>query len=76
MRMPTRRGVGEGSTSREAIDDRCAGPIRRGNGNGTLEERSRLSGETREGEAQSLNAIARMAARAGVGQGRMSVEAG
>ncbi len=75
MRMPTRREVGEGSTSREAID-RCAGLIRRGNGNGTLEERSRLSGETREGEAYSLNAIARMAARAGVGQGRMSVEAG
>jgi hypothetical protein len=75
MRMPTRLVVGEGSTSREVID-RCAGLIRRGNGNGTLEERSRLSGETRAGEVKSLNAIARMAARAGVGQGHMSIEAG
>ena len=75
MRMPTRRGVGEGSTSRKVID-RCAGSIRRGNGNGTSEERSRLSGEAREGEVQSLNAVERTAAGAGVGQGRMSVEAG
>ena len=73
--MPTRHGDGEGSTDREVID-RCAGSIRRGIGNGTSEERDGLSGETREGEAQGLNAIERMAARAGVGQGRSSVEAG
>jgi hypothetical protein len=75
MRMPTRHGDGEGGTSREVID-RCAGSIRRGIGNGASEERSGLSGETREGEAQSLDAIERMAALAGVGQGRTSVEAG
>ena len=55
MRMPTRRGAGEGSTNREAID-RCTGSIRRGSGNGTLEERSRLSGETRAGEAKASTA--------------------
>jgi hypothetical protein len=64
MRMPTRHGDGEGSTDREVID-RCAGSIRRGIGNGTSEERSGLSGETREGEAQGLNDILGMAAFSG-----------
>jgi hypothetical protein len=36
MRMPTRQRNGEGRTDGEAIDARTC-PIRRGNGNGTLE---------------------------------------
>ena len=61
MRMPTRHRDGAGSTGREVIG-RCTGSIRRGNGRGASEERSELSGETRLGEAQGLNAIFGVAA--------------
>jgi len=47
--MPTRHGDGEGSTSREAIDERTCS-IRRGIGHGTLGERYGSSGETRADE--------------------------
>jgi hypothetical protein len=76
MRMPTRHGDGEGSTGREVID-RCAVSIRRGIGNSTSEERDEGGqGRPVSGRGVGLDAILGVAARAGVGQGRWSVEAG
>ena len=66
---------GAGSTGWEVID-RCTGPIRRGNGRGASEERDGLSVETRLGEAQVSTPSSGWRPRAGVGQGRKSVEAG
>ena len=75
MRMPTLLPFGEGCMSGEAIDTSTR-LIRRGSGHGTSEKGGSGNRERPViGEGSGLNA-AQAAAMTGVGQGRMSVEAG
>jgi hypothetical protein len=75
MRMPTHRSNGEGRTRGEAIDTRTHA-IRRGSGHGTLEMVVRVIGGDPLVARVAASTLQQAAVIAGVGQGRMTIEAG
>src|ERR1700722_19827755 len=75
MRMPTLRSFGEGRTCGEAIDTRTHA-IRRGSGHGTSVGWFAATGGRTSKARVAASTSRKAAAMAGVGRGRMTVEAG
>jgi hypothetical protein len=75
MRMPTLRSFGEGRTCGEAIDTRTHA-IRRGSGHGTSVGWFVVTGGDPSRTRVAASTSCKAAAMAGVGRGRMTVEAG
>ena len=75
MRMPTLRSFGEGRTCGEVIDTRTHA-IRRGSGHGTSEGWFAVTGGDPSRARVAASTSRKAAAMAGVGRGRMTVEAG
>jgi hypothetical protein len=75
MRMPTRRSFGEGRTRGEVIDTRTHA-IRRGSGHGTSEGEFAVTGGDPSRVRVAASASHQAVVTAGVGQGRMSNDAG